>query len=237
MSYDENEIQTYHYGSPFWAGDQDPILHYGLNEDLFWNFVLLRSKGFAKHLDSPDNRATAVAVYIQRFGTPVIASELSELILKLISISYSGFTDPNAKPAEPVDTRPRDRSGRLMSPKAIKWQEFEKWVNDPQTSSRQVDVRRNSDPEFREFYSTMLRREISSTPVGDAVENLNTPQAPTKKKIAGVDEEELRLWCQQYRTLPMTEVRKILSPAQSGQVVAEHNKKLLEAGIAAGLIA
>jgi hypothetical protein len=204
---------------------------------VFWKYVLLRSKGFARHLDSPDNRATAVAVYIQRFGTPVIASELSELILKLISIQYSGFTDPNAKPAEPADLRPRDRNGRLMSPKAQKWAEFEKWVNDPQTSSRQVDVRRNSDPEFREFYSTMLRREISSTPVGDAVENLLEPQAPSKKKITGVDEEELRLWCQQYRTLPMTEVRKIMSPAQSGQVVADHNKKLLEAGIAAGLIA
>jgi hypothetical protein len=102
---------------------------------------------------------------------------------------------------------------------------------------KQVQELRRTNPEFAEFYSTMAARERQSTPVGDAVENLLALQAPTKKKIAGVDEEELRLWCQQYRTLPMTEVRKILSPAQSGQTVADHNKKLLEAGIAAGLIA
>jgi hypothetical protein len=230
--FDSDEIENYRFGSPLWSGDQDPILNYGVNEEVFWKYVLLRSKGFARHLDSPDNRATAVAVYIQRFGTPVIASELSELILKLISIQYSGFTDPNAKPAEPADTRPRDRNGRLMSPKAIKWQEFEKWVNDPQTSSRQVDVRRNSDPEFREFYSTMLRREISSTPVGDGVENLNTTNAPAKKSVP----EEVQLWAQDYRTRSIAEIRRVMSPAMVGPVVAAENQRMFDAATAAGLI-
>jgi|SRR5712664_270594 len=234
---DQNEIQTYQYGSPYWAGDQDPILHYGLNENLFWNFVLLRSKGFAKHLDSPDNRATAVAVYIQRFGTPVIASELSELILKLISIGYSGFVDPQAQPAEPVDARPRDALGRIMSPKALRFRDWTNWVNDPGTSMKQIQELRRTDSSFAEFYATMSERERQSTPVGDAVENLLAPQAPAKKEITGVDEEELRLWCQQYRTLAVSEIKRIMSPAQSGQAVADHNKKLLEAGIAAGLIA
>ena len=231
---DQDEIHTYRYGSPYWAGDQDPQLVYGPdgNEDVFWKYVLIRSRGFAKHLDSADNRATAVAVYIQRFGTPVVASELSELILKLISIQYSGFTDPNAKPAEPADLRPRDRNGRLMSPKAQRWAEFEKWVNDPQTSSRQVDVRRNSEPEFREFYSTMLRREISSTPVGDGVEDLNTTKAPTKKSVP----EEVQLWSQDYRTRSIAEIRRVMSPAMVGPKVAALNQSMFDQATAAGLI-
>jgi hypothetical protein len=238
MSYDRDEIENYVMGSDLWAGMADPILKPGVNDSVFWDLLNQKCPGFAKHLDSPENRNVALVLYCQKVpGSPIICSEMNTLIRKLIQIAYPGFVDPHAAPPASVDERPRDRNGRLMSPKAQKWAEFEKWVNDAQTSSRQVDVRRNSDPEFREFYSTMLRREISSTPVGDAVENLLEPQAPSKKKITGVDEEELRLWCQQYITLPMTEVRKIMSPAVSGQVVADHNKKLLEAGIAAGLIA
>jgi hypothetical protein len=232
MSYDREEIQTYHYGSPYWAGDQDPILHYGLNEDLFWHFVLLRSKGFAKFLDSPDNRATAVAVYIQRFGTPVIASDLSELILKLISIQYSGFTDPNAKPAEPVDPRPRDKAGRIMSPKAVLWQQYEGWVADPETSMKQINEKRRTDSSFAEFYSTMGERQRLESKVGDEVTNLNANRDPQTKKVS----EEVQLWAQQCRTLPVAELRRILSPASVGSVVAATNQALFDQAMAANLL-
>ena len=124
-----------------------------------------------------------------------------------------------------------------MSPKALRFRDWSTWVNDPETSMKQVQELRRTNPEFAEFYSTMAARERQSTPIGDEVQNLNAPQAPSKKKITGVDEEELRLWCQQYRTLAVSEIKRIMSPAQSGQAVADHNKKLFEAGIAAGLIA
>jgi hypothetical protein len=236
MIYDTDEIENFVLGD-LWAGMADPILLPGTNDEIFWSHLLQKCPGFSKHLDCPENRNVALVVYCQKFsGSPIICSEMNTLIRKLISIAYEGFKDPNEKPAEPVDTRPRDRNGRLMSPKAIQWQQWEQWTNNPETSMRQIEALKNANPEFREFYVASLRKEISSTEVGDSVENLLEPQPPTKKKIAGVDEEELRLWCQQYRTLPMTEVRKILSPAQSGQVVADHNNKLLEAGIAAGLL-
>jgi hypothetical protein len=230
--FDSDEIENYRFGSPLWAGDQDPILHYGVNENIFWNFVLLRSRGFAKHLDSPDNRATAVAVCIQRFGTPVVASELSELILKLISIQYPGFTDPNAKPAEPVDTRPRDKAGRLMSPKAILWQQYEAWVADPETSMKQINEKRRTDSSFAEFYSTMGERQRLESKVGDEVTNLNANRDPQTKKVP----EEVQLWAQQCRLLPVQELRRIMSPAAVGSIVAAENKRLFDIAVAANLL-
>jgi hypothetical protein len=238
MSYDQQEVNEYVMGSDLWAGMADPILKPGVNDSVFWDLLLQKCPGFAKHLDCPENRNVALVVYCQKFpGSPIICSEMNALIRKLISIAYEGFKDPSEKPAVPADVRPRDALGRIMSPKALRWKEWTEWVNSPDTSSRQIEALKNSNSEFREFYTTMLRREISSTPVGDALENLNAPQVPTKKKIVGVDEEELRLWCQQYRTLAVSEIKRIMSPAQSGRAVADHNKKLFEAGLATGLIA
>jgi hypothetical protein len=233
MSYDQNEIENYILGSDLWAGDQDPVLHLRINEEVFWKYVLLRSTGFRKHLDCPDNRATVLAVYCQRNpGQPIIASELSDLILKLIQISYPGLKDPNARPAEPIDSRPRDRNGRLMSPKAIQWKAWEEWVNNPETSSRQVELKKNADPEFREFFSTMLRREINANPVGDGVEGLNGAITPTRKAVA----EDVQLWAQDYRTRSIAEIRRVLSPAMVGATVAAENQRLFDAAQAAGLI-
>jgi hypothetical protein len=237
MSYDQQEVTEYVMGSDLWAGMADPILKPGVNDSVFWGLLNQKCPGFAKHLDSPENRNVALVLYCQKFpGTPIICSEMNTLIRKLISIAYEGFTDPNAKPAEPIDARPRDALGRIMSPKALRFRDWSTWVNNPETSMKQIQELRRTNQEFAEFYATMSARERQSEQVGDAVVNLLEPQAPSKKKITGVDEEELRLWCQQYRTLPMDEVRKIMSASQSGQTVADHNKKLLEAGIAAGLI-
>jgi hypothetical protein len=238
MKYDENEVNEYVLGSDLWAGMADPILKMGVNDSVFWDLLNQKCPGFGKHLDCEQNRNTAVVLYIQKYpGSPIICSEMNTLIRKLINLVYPGFVDPNAKPAEPVDTRPRDRTGRLMSPKAIKWQQWEQWANDPGTSSKQIEALKNSSPEFREFYVSSLRKEINSTPIDGAVENLNAPRTLKGKIPAGVDEEELRLWCHHYRTLAIDEVRRIMSPGMSGQVVADHNRKLFEAGLAAGLIA
>jgi hypothetical protein len=231
MKYDENEIQNYTLGSDLWAGDQDPILKYGVNEETFWKYVLLRSKGFARHLDSENNRATAVAVYIQRFGTPVIASELSELILKLISIQYSGFTDPNAAPAELADTRPRDRNGRLMSPKAIQWQEWEAWVSNPETSMKQVEALRQSNPEFREFFSTISQKQRPETPLAQ-YDVLNANRDPDGSKLP----DEVYTWAAQCPTLPVDELRRIMSPGAVYSRVANENKRLFDIAVAANLL-
>ena len=233
MSYDRDEIENYVMGSDLWAGMADPILKPGVNDSVFWDLLNQKCPGFAKHLDSPENRNVALVLYCQKVpGSPIICSEMNTLIRKLIQIAYPGFVDPHAAPPASVDERPRDRNGRLMSPKAQKWAEFEKWVNDAQTSSRQVDVRRNSDPEFREFYSTMLRREISSTTVGDGVEDLNTTKAPTKKSVP----EEVQLWSQDYRTRSIAEIRRVMSPAMVGPKVAALNQSMFDQATAAGLI-
>jgi hypothetical protein len=237
MSYEQDEIENYIMGSDLWAGASDPILKMGINDSVFWDLLNQKCPGFAKHLDCEQNRNTAVVVYCQKFpGSPIICSELNTLIRKLIAIASPFFVDPNAAPAEPVDTRPRDRNGRLMSPKAIKWQEFERWANDPETSSKQIEALKNSNPEFREFYVSSLRREINATPIDGAVENLNAPRTQKGKIPAGVDEEELQIWAQDYRTRSIEEMKRALSPAMSGARVAAENQRMFDAAVSAGLI-
>jgi len=160
MSYDRDEIENYVMGSDLWAGMADPILKPGVNDSVFWDLLNQKSPGFSHHLDSPENRNVALVVYCQKFpGTPIICSEMNELIRKLISIGYEGFVDPNAKPAEPVDTRQRDALGRIMSPKALRFRDWTNWVNDPGTSMKQIQELRRTDSSFAEFYETMSERE------------------------------------------------------------------------------
>jgi hypothetical protein len=231
--YDNDEIQNYHYGSDLWAGDFDPILKMGVNDSVFWDLLNQKCPGFAKHLDCEQNRNTAVVVYCQRNpGQPIICSELDMLIRKLISIAYEGFKDPNEKPAEPVDTRPRDSKGRVMSAKAIRFRDWTTWVNSPETSMKQVQELRRTNPEFAEFYATMAARERQSEQVGDAVVNLNANRDPEKKKLP----DEVYTWAAQCRTLPVEELRRIMSPSAVGSRVAEENTRLFNIAVAANLL-
>jgi hypothetical protein len=184
MSFDTDEIENYRLGSSLWKGAEDAILHMGTNDHVFWPLVLERCAGFAKHLDCPQNRNASIASFIQCNPQAVLAaSDVAEHIIKLIRIASPILVDPNAGPAVPADNRPRDKAGRLMSPKAILWQQYEGWVADPETSMKQINEKRRTDSSFAEFYSTMGERQRLESKVGDEVTNLNANRDLYTKKF------------------------------------------------------
>lgn len=233
MSYEQDEIENYVMGSDLWNGAEDPVLRMGVNDHVFWPLVLERSRAYKNNLDCEENRNRVIALFVQRFpGEPLASSSVAEFIGKMISIASPLFVDPNAAPDEPVDSRPRDARGRVMSSRALLWREYERWVNDPETSMKGVNEKRRTDASFAEFYSTMGERQRLESKVGDAVENLNAPQAPTRKEVP----EDVRLWATDYRTRSIAEIRMVMSPAMVGPIVAAENQRLFNLATEAGLI-
>jgi hypothetical protein len=232
--FDREEIENYHYGSPLWAGLHDRILVPGVNDQEFWSDFLLGKggKGFGRHLDSPENRGTLILKYRQVFPTePVIRTKLNELLWKMMISGNQDFINPHE---EPEDLRPRDSQGRVMSPKALQWREWENWVNHPETSMRQIEELRRKNPGFAEFYATMAQRERTSTPVGDSVENLNVRHAPAKKAVPA----DVQKFAAEYRTMSSAQVRTLLSPGLNplGPAAAAEAKRLFDAACTCGAI-
>lgn len=101
----------------------------------------------------------------------------------------------------PVDTRPRDKTGRPMSPKAIQWQKWEQWCNDPKNppSMREIETKRKTDPAFAEFYEhqSALRRKEQPTDGFD-------PEAA--KAAAG---PELTAFAESYNRAPVASLKPI----------------------------
>jgi neutral trehalase len=56
------------------------------------------------------------------------------------------------------DLRPRDRNGKLLSQAQISWGEMARFAES--ASIQQINERKNSDPQFRQFVETNLRREM-----------------------------------------------------------------------------
>jgi hypothetical protein len=230
----KDDYDIYVLGSPYWAGVNDRILVSGVNDAEFWaDFPEGKGgRGFKKNLDCPENRGTLILKYRQRFPTePVIRTKLNELLWKLLISGNPDFIDPHE---EPVDDRPRDAQGRLMSPKALQWREWENWVNDPEASMCLVEELRRTNPGFAEFYATMSQRERVSTPVGDAVENMNVRQATAKKAVPA----DVLQFAQEYRTMSSAQVKTLLSPGLNplGPAAAAENKRLFDAACACGAI-
>ena len=230
----KDDYDIYVLGSPYWAGVNDRILVSGVNDAEFWADFLegKGGKGFKKHLDCAENRATLLSKYQQLYPTePLIRTKLNDLLWKLMISGNPDFINPHE---EPVDDRPRDAQGRLMSPKALQWREWESWVNDPETSVRQIEELRRTNPGFAEFYATMSQRERVSTPVGDRVENLNERQATGKKSVAA----DVQKFAAEYRTMSSAQVRTLLSAGLNplGPAAAAEAKRLFDAACACGAI-
>ena len=71
------DVEDFYEPGKFWAGSGEPILVESepISVEFFWNKVLTetkRGRGFAKHLDSPENRAVVVAEYKSRFPLTVV---------------------------------------------------------------------------------------------------------------------------------------------------------------------
>ena len=110
----KDDYDIYVLGSPYWAGVNDRILVSGVNDAEFWADFLegKGGKGFKKHLDCAENRATLLSKYQQLYPTePLIRTKLNDLLWKLMISGNPDFINPHE---EPVDDRPRDAQGRLM---------------------------------------------------------------------------------------------------------------------------
>jgi hypothetical protein len=120
-----------------------------------------------------------------------------------------------------------------MSPKALQWREWTTWANNPETSMRQINDLKRTDPGFAEFYAHYARQE-RSTEVGDRVENLNERKTPTKKTVPA----DVLRFAQEYRLLSTQQVKTLLSPGLNplGPAAAAESNRLFEAACACGAI-
>jgi hypothetical protein len=81
---------------------------------------------------------------------------------------------PAAQLAEPEeDTRPRDKNGKLLTPQQIQWSEFRRFAE--QASMSEINLRKQSDPEFASYVRKSLQREMAQE-IGDAVTPAGAPQ-------------------------------------------------------------
>jgi len=121
-----------------------------------------------------------------------------------------------------------------MSPKALQWRDWTTWVTDPETSMRQITELRRTNPAFQEFYSHYAAQERTSTPVGDAVENLNVKQAPAKKAVPA----DVQKFAEEYRTMSVQQLKTLLSPGLNpqGPAAAAEQQRLFDAACACGAI-
>jgi hypothetical protein len=231
MAITKEDFDVYQLGSKYWAGIGDRILVPGVNDAEFWDDVLAGKggKGFKKHLDCVENRTTLIIKYRQLHPTePIIRSLLNEVLWKLMISGNPDLIFPNE---EPEDTRPRDSQGRVMSPKALRWQQFEEWCSNPETKMYDIEAFRRKDPEFAEFYTTQNKRQLQDTPVEDAAVSQS---APTKKAVPA----DVLKFAQEYRTMSSQQVKTLLSAGLNplGPAAAAENKRLFDAACACGAI-
>jgi hypothetical protein len=129
-----------------------------------------------------------------------------------------------------VHTRGRD--GKLLTDSQIQWGEFRRFAE--QASMSEINLRKQSDPEFANFVRKNLQREMQEQPVGDSVVNLNQRVATVKKGVSA----DVVAYAARYRVMSSDAVRKELSPGINplGPAAAAEANRLFEAACAAGLI-
>jgi hypothetical protein len=235
--YDRDEIQGYVYGSDLWAGLNDRILVQGVNDQQFWSdlFEGKGGKSFKKNLDCPENRETLIEKYQEINGdAPIVRSHLNELAYRLMISGNPCFAYIHLQPEAPADERPRDALGRIMSPKALLWRDFENWCNDPERKMSEIESLRRSNADFAEFYTTTAASQrINDDPMQDINVKLNM-LTPSKKAVPA----DVLKFAQEYRTMSSAQVKTLLTPGlnQLGPAAAAEAKRLFDAACACGAI-
>jgi hypothetical protein len=230
MRYDRTEIENYVYGSDLWAGLHDRILVAGVNDREFWSdlFEGRGGKSFKKNLDCPENRLTLIEKYQElNPNEPIIRSYLNDLMHKLLISGNPCFIYPHLEPEAPPDERPRDSQGRIMSPKAIQWREWEQWCSSLDTKMADIQNLRRTNPDFAEFYHTTAERQR-------VTDDTKPNTTPSKKAIPA----DVLRFAQEYRTLSTQQVKTLLSAGLNplGPAAAAEAKRLFDAACACGAI-
>jgi hypothetical protein len=177
----------------------------------------------------------AVEVAKDTTGKSLISRPILERALTLL-IDSGKIQSKNLHTAqqleEPeVDSRPRDKNGKLLTDVQIKFGEMARFA--ATATADAVRQRKHTDHEFLVFLQSQLRKEMQDQPVGDAVVNLNQ-MAPTKKNPPA----DVAAYAARYRTMSTTDVKRELSPGMNphGPAAAAEANRLFNSACAAGLI-
>jgi hypothetical protein len=165
-------------------------------------------------------------------------ASLNQLAAALRNLLLSGAIQPKDKAEEEpleapqVDLTPRDKNGRALNESQLRYQEYRQWSEE--ASSAEVNLRKQSDPGYASYVRKSLQAEMSSTSVGDSVENLNANRQPQNSGVPS----DVRAYATKYRTMSAADVRKELSPGMNpwGPAAAKEANRLFEAAVADGLI-
>ncbi len=216
MSNEQSEIEHYEFGSALWAGQNDPVLVKGTNDEVFWNSFLgaRGGKGFSR-IDCDENRTILLQKYEARcVGQPIVRSQLSQLWYMLMISHCPDFVDPQGE--EPAE--------RVVSPE----QEYREWMEGK--SELQIRERRASDRAFAAFYTASNRAQVLTD---DPMANQNYHNNIRTEK-ANVS-QGLRDFAAEYQRTPVAEVKRRLSPATNPAGHLEFSRNF-EAALSAGLL-
>jgi hypothetical protein len=145
----------------------------------------------------------AVAVAKDTTGQPLLSRPILERALTIL-IDSGKIQPKNLQAAQPleepeVDSRPRDKNGKLLTDVQIKFGEMARFA--ATATADAVRQRKHTDHEFLVFLQSQLRKEMADTPVGDGV----TPAGqPTTKARAS---QELVAFAQKYTHEPTANLR------------------------------
>ena len=97
-----------------------------------------------------------------------------------------------------IDSRPRDKNGKLLSQAQISWGEMSRFAET--ASMADINRRKATDPQFASFVRTNLQREMAQE-VGDAVTPAGAPQ--NKARVSN----ELSQFALAYNREPIANLR------------------------------
>jgi hypothetical protein len=152
--------------------------------------------------DASDGYELIVQAAVRVAGGPMVSLPILKYALTLLidsgELRPKKFT-PAAQLVEPeVDNRPRSRDGKVLTPQQIQWSEFRLFAE--QASMPEINLRKQSDPEFANFVRKNLQREMSQE-IGDAVTPAGQPTA--KARVS----QELTDFARKYNKEPIANLR------------------------------
>jgi hypothetical protein len=123
--------------------------------------------------------------------TSMVVSALKILMTKANCPFKRKVVEP--EPAPVVDTRPRDKHGKLLTDAQIRWSQYTKFSNEATYEQRKEKIR--TDPEYASFVRVNLHREMNSAPVDGALE-------PPSHEASPAEWEELQDFAQAFLQSP-----------------------------------
>lgn len=181
--FDANDVEDFGIGlDDVWSNTEigrEYVRNYHSEEDFEEQFDLIRR--------------TAVKVAGQEM---VSDDEIERALYLLLTAGHIKPRKAAPAPVEetPVDTRPRDKNGKLLSEAQIAWGEMGRWANEH--SMDECRARARNDASFAQFMQTRFRQESQH------------PQA-TPAKAAAAAGPELTAFAEAYNKAPSACLRPI----------------------------